>query len=171
MGAGKTSVGRRLALRLGRPFLDTDRVVEERTGRSVPDIFADDGEAAFRALEAEAVRSVLGSEAPAVIAFGGGAVLDPATRRLAREAALVVWLQAPVRELARRVAASARRTGPGGRPLLGSGQRPEVVLEGLACERDPAYRAAAHLIVDTTGMSAGQVATAVLAATGWEASG
>lgn len=171
MGAGKSSVGRRLALRLGRPFVDTDSLVEEETGRSVPDIFAQDGEDAFRAFEAEAVRRALASDAPAVVAFGGGAVLDPATRALAREAALVVWLDAPVRELARRVAASTRRTGRSGRPLLEAGQRPEVILEGIARDREDAYRAAAHVTVDTTGMTPGQVAAAVLTATGWEVEG
>jgi shikimate kinase len=94
-------------------------------------------------------------------------VLDPANRELARAAALVVWLRAPARELARRVSASPRRS-PGGRPLLAGGQPAQAVLDGIARQREDAYRAAAHLLVDTAGRSPGQVVTAVLAATGWE---
>lgn len=169
MGSGKTSVGRRLALRLGRPFIDTDRLVEERTGRSVADVFKSDGEPAFRALEAQAVRDTLDTDTWAVVALGGGAVLDPGNRDLAREAGLVVWLQAPARELARRVAASTRRPGGTVRPLLDvPGDTPESILQGIARDREEAYRAAAHLVVDTTGRSPGQVAMAVLAAAGWE---
>ena len=167
MGAGKSSVGRRLALHLGRPFIDTDRLVEERAGKTVGDIFAADGEPAFRALEAEVVQEALRSDVWAVIALGGGAVLDPANRDSARENALVVWLQAPVRELARRVSASRRRSA-GTRPLLASGRPPEAVLDIMARDREESYRVAAHLVIDTAGRFPSQVATAVLAATGWE---
>jgi len=181
MGVGKSSVGRRLALRLGRQFLDTDKIVEEEAGCSVADIFAGEGEAAFRALEAAAVRRALESQPYAVIAFGGGAVLDPITRGLARQLALVVWLQAPARELARRVSASQRRSGGAARPLLhptgtrgsggdpglAQGRSPEEVLDELARSREDAYKAAAHVLVDTAGRSPGQAATAVLVATGW----
>ncbi|MGH8972629.1 MAG: shikimate kinase [Acidimicrobiia bacterium] len=170
MGVGKTSVGRRLALRLGRPLVDTDTLVEERAGKSVPEIFAEDGEPAFRALESEAVRAALESDTWAVVAFGGGAVLDPANRDRAREAALVVWLQAPPWELARRVSASQRRSGGTARPLLVEGS-PEATLEAIAAGREECYRAAAHVLIDTSGRSPGQVATAVLRATGWEAAG
>ncbi len=168
MGVGKSSAGRRLALRLGRPFIDTDQLVEERAGKTVGEIFAADGEPAFRALESEMVRSTLESDVRAVIAFGGGAVLDPANRELARQAAHVVWLQAPPRDLARRVSASRRRSGGGARPLIRPGESPEAVLEAIAREREEVYRAAAHTCVDTAGLSPGQVARAVLAATGWQ---
>ena len=170
MGVGKSSVGRRLALRLGRPLVDTDRLVEERVGKTVPEIFAEDGEPAFRAYEAEAVRRALDSDTWAVVAFGGGAVLDPATRDRARDGALVVWLQAPPRELARRVSASRRRSGGAARPLLAEGS-PEATLEAIAAEREESYRAAAHVLIDTAGRSPGQVATAVLRATGWDVPG
>jgi shikimate kinase len=169
MGVGKSSVGRRVALRLGRQFIDTDKLVEEDAGCTVADIFAADGEPAFRALENAAVRTALGSDPWAVIAFGGGAVLEPTNRGLARETALVVWLQAPARELARRVSASLRRSGGTARPLLTAGRSPEQVLDDLARDREEAYRAAAHVLVDTAGRSPGQAATAVLIATGWTA--
>jgi shikimate kinase len=181
MGVGKSSVGRRLALRLGRQFLDTDKMVEEEAGCTVADIFAGEGEAAFRTLEAAAVRNALESQPYAVIAFGGGAVIDPITRGLARQLALVVWLQAPARELARRVSASMRVSGGAARPLLppagtrgsggdpglAQGRSPEQVLDEIARAREDAYKAAAHVLVDTAGRSPGQAATAVLVATGW----
>ncbi|MEW6473292.1 MAG: shikimate kinase [Actinomycetota bacterium] len=169
MGVGKSSVGRRVALRLGRQFLDTDKMVEEEAGCTVADIFTTEGEAAFRALEAAAVRRALESDPYAVIAFGGGAVLDPTNSGLARQLALVVWLQAPARELARRVSASMRRSGGTARPLLAQGRPPEQVLDEIARRREDAYRAAAHVLVDTAGRSPSQAATAVLVATGWSA--
>jgi shikimate kinase len=169
MGVGKSSIGRRLALRLGRPFIDTDVLVEEDAGVTVAEIFADEGERAFRARENAAVRRALASEPWAVIAFGGGAVLEPANRGLARQCGLVVWLQAPARELARRVSASMRRSGGTARPLLAGGRPPEEALDELARQREEAYRATAHVLVDTTGRSPGQAATAVLVATGWTA--
>lgn len=168
MGVGKSSVGRRLALRLGRPFVDIDHLVEERAGKSVGEIFSADGEPAFRALEGELVHAAMASAVLSVVAFGGGAVLDEANRERAREAACVVWLQAPPRDLARRVSASIRRSGGTARPLLRAGESPEAALEAIAREREDVYRAAAHVCVDTTGHSPGQVAAAVLAATGWE---
>jgi shikimate kinase len=179
MGVGKSSVGRRIALRLGRQFLDTDKLVEEEAGCTVAEIFAAEGEPAFRVLESAAVRRALDTQPYAVIAFGGGAVLDPISRGLARQLGLVVWLQAPVRDLARRVSASMRRSGgpdrPGaGRPLLAvhgstGGRPPEQVLDEIARQREDAYRAAAHVLVDTSGRSPSQAATAVLIATGWTA--
>ena len=169
MGVGKSSVGRRVALRLGRQFLDTDKLVEEEAGCTVAEIFAGDGEPAFRALENAAVRRALESEPWAVIAFGGGAVLEPANRGLARETALVVWLQASARELARRVSASMRRSGGTARPLFNQGRSPEQVLDDIARQREDAYKASAHVLVDTAGRSPSQAATAVLIATGWTA--
>lgn len=165
MGVGKSSVGRRLARRLERPFLDTDRLVEERRGCSIHEIFTAQGEAAFRALEAAVVKEVLAAPSPAVIAFGGGAVLDPANRAAARAAALVVWLQATPVDLARRVSGSQRATGGTARPLLATGD-PVAVLGDMLAGREAAYRDAAHHCVDTTGRSPGQVATAVIAAAG-----
>jgi shikimate kinase len=171
MGVGKSSVGRRIALRLGRQFLDTDKLVEEEAGRTVAEIFAAEGEPAFRARESAAVRRALETQPYAVIAFGGGAVLDPISRGLARQLGLVVWLQAPARDLARRVSASLRRSGGpdkgAGRPLLTAGRPPEQVLDEIARQREDAYRAAAHVLVDTSGRSPSQAATAVLIASGW----
>lgn len=168
MGAGKSSVGKRLALRLGRPFIDTDDVIVERAGRSVPEIFESEGEPGFRAREAEAVAWALASHDPAVVAFGGGAVLTPANRALARERARVVWLQAPAWDLARRVAASQRRSGGTARPLLAGDRTPEEVLAEIARDREEAYRECAHLEVVTTGRSPAKVVAAILAGLGWK---
>ncbi len=161
MGVGKSSVGRRLANRLGRPFVDLDKVIEDRQGRSIPEIFAADGEDAFRAIESAVVAEVLAAPEESVVAFGGGAVLDPRNRDRAREAGVVVWLQATPKDLARRVSG-----GHTVRPLL-AGPRPahQVIAEMLAT-REPAYRAAAHHCVETSGRSPGAVAPAVIAAAG-----
>src|SRR5215470_5572891 len=93
MGTGKSEVGRRLAQRLGRAFVDTDQLVEERAGKRVAAIFADDGEPAFRGLERTAVADAA-ARAGAVIAVGGGAVLDPENVRVLRAAGVLVHLTA-----------------------------------------------------------------------------
>jgi len=155
MGAGKTTVGGICAERLGRPFVDTDDVVEMLAHAPVAEIFANDGEARFRELEKQAVADVCGSPEPLVIACGGGAVLDPANRRLLRASGRVVWLRAPVSVLRARV-------GDGcGRPLLAAGSR--STLERLAAQRESAYSAAAHVRVDTEGLDPDGVADALLA--------
>ena len=141
MGAGKTSIGRRLAARLGLPFKDADTEIEEAAGCTVPEIFARFGEQAFRDGERRVIRRLL-SGPPLVIAFGGGAFLDPETRALARRAALSVWLRAPLPVLVRRVA------GRDHRPLLAGGDH-ATILERLLIQRSPIY-AEADLIVDCT---------------------
>ena len=113
MGAGKTSVGRRLA-GSAVAFVDTDAVIEQREGRSVRDIFATDGEPAFRILEEEVVAGSLAEDARSVIATGGGAMESTATRDLVNRAraggrAFVVWLRAEPGELASRVGGSTHR--------------------------------------------------------------
>jgi shikimate kinase len=155
MGAGKSTVGRQCAKRLQRVFVDTDEWVATMAGASVSEVFARDGEAAFRALERTAVADACAAPAPAVIAVGGGAVLDPENRRLLRESGLVVWLRASVQQLAERVGDG------GGRPLL-SGDT-ATTLERLETLRRPAYESAAHATVDTAALGVGAVADAVLA--------
>jgi shikimate kinase len=117
-GAGKSSVGRLLAERLDWALLDVDALIETTAGRSIPQIFADEGEPGFRDREAEALRLAL-SLGERVIATGGGAVLRPENRRLLRDEALVVWLDAPTEVLiarlrARRGAPASRRRRPCG---------------------------------------------------------
>ena len=131
MGAGKTTVGARIASALGRRFVDSDSEIEAAAKMSVPEIFEHYGETEFRALERRVVARLL-SEAPAVIATGGGAFIDPDTRALMKEQAITVWLKADLDVLMRRV---GRR---GGRPLL-EVEDPRAVMERLMAERYPVY--------------------------------
>ena len=135
MGAGKTSVGERAAARLGRAFVDTDNLVEATAHLSVAEIFDSLGESRFRELERDAVADVSASPDPLVIACGGGAVLDAASRARLRATGVVVWLQAPAAELSERVE-SATTTE---RPLLRGGAAVST-LERLAAVRAPRTR-------------------------------
>jgi shikimate kinase len=155
MGAGKTTVGERCAQRLARPFVDTDDLVQALAGRPVADLFATDGEAAFRALERQAVADACASPIPLVIACGGGAVLDPTSRRLLHSAGFVVWLRARPGVLAERVDADQVE-----RPLLAGGALP--TLTRLAEARAPAYEGVADVTVTTDDRSPDEVADAVL---------
>ncbi len=154
MGAGKSSVGKECARRLGRPFVDTDDLVSSSARLSIEGIFATKGESGFRALEREVVRSVCASPEPLVVACGGGTVLDPENRRALRGAGLVVWLQAPAATLLARVGDGSSR------PLL----RDDAAgtLRRLERLREPAYAAAADARVDTDGIDVASVADAVL---------
>ena len=138
MGAGKTSIGRRVAARLGLPFVDSDDEIELAAGRSVSEIFESYGEPAFRDLERRVLRRLM-SAPPQVIATGGGAFIDESTRVLMREQCITIWLQADVETLARRVRGNDKR------PLL-QGKDPIEVLTMLAAVRDPIY-AEAHLTI------------------------
>jgi shikimate kinase len=158
MGAGKTTVGERCAELLGRVFLDTDQLVEANTRMGVADIFEHHGEQRFRILERDAVADACASPVPLVIACGGGAVLDAENRRRLRAAGVVVWLQAPPAVLSARVAADAG----GDRPLLATPAGATTTLERLRALREPAYEAAAHVSVDTEGLTVDQVATRVV---------
>jgi shikimate kinase len=140
MGSGKTTVGRALARRLGRPLLDSDAMVESRTGQTVAEIWAQRGEAAFRAEETEVLAEAAASKTPSVIAAAGGSVLDPANRRLIASAGLVVWLRADADVLAGRVRPGDHR------PLLADD--PRGSLRRLAAEREPWYAEVADLVVD-----------------------
>ncbi len=148
MGAGKTTVGAACATRLARPFVDTDDVVEANTGMTVAELFAHEGEARFRELERQAVVDACATPAPAVIACGGGAVVDADNRRRLHRAGFVVWLQ------------GAPATLMAGRPLLEG--RGTATLERLAVVRAAAYEATADALVDTDGRTVHEVVDAVL---------
>jgi shikimate kinase len=140
MGAGKSSIGRRLAHALELPFRDADEEVERAAARSVSDIFAELGEAAFRDGERRVIARLL-DEPPHVLATGGGAFMNAETRALIGRRAISVWLKADTEVLLRRV---SRRSD---RPLLREGD-PRQVLESLARERGPVY-ALADITVDS----------------------
>ncbi len=139
MGAGKTSVGRRLAKLLGAPFTDADDEIVAAAGMSIPEIFETYGEGAFRDLERRVIARLLG-EPPRVLAFGGGAFVDPATRQRAKERAVTVWLRADLDTL---VARTIRRRAS--RPLLADAD-PKEVLGHLMEQRYPVYAEAEHVI-------------------------
>jgi len=142
MATGKSSVGRALAQRLSVPFVDTDALVEKAEGRSVSDIFAAEGEEYFRAAEKAAISAALAVPG-AVVATGGGAVLDPENMRAMQAAAPIVCLRASAAAIEARA-----RAGGASRPLL-AGAAPREKIEELLALREPAY-ARADLLMDTT---------------------
>ncbi len=156
MGAGKTTVGRLVAERLGWPYLDSDEQIERRTGRTVREIFEAQGEGAFRAEEKQALAEALTSDGPLVVSVAGGAVLDPDNRRRIARAGLVVWLRAGMATLARRVLDADHR------PLLG--EEPLSALSRLYQQRRPLYASVADLVVDVDRLTPHQVAEEILGA-------
>jgi len=149
MGSGKSSVGRELARRFGAPFVDVDERIESAAGCPIRDLFAREGEAAFREREKEALRDAL-SVKGCVIATGGGAFADGENRDLLRSYAPVVYLDTGVETLLERL------SGDLGRPLLHGGDREERVRE-LLSRRLPGYRTA-DVTVPTDGRSVEEVA-------------
>lgn len=161
-GTGKTTVAERLAARLGWTWVDADAEIEQLAGKSISAIFADDGEPAFRDLEA-AVAADLCRRANTAIALGGGAVLREENRRALAAAGAVVWLRAPVEAIERRLTTDP--TTPGRRPnLTNTGGRSEI--ERLLAERTPIYRACATLEVDTEDKTPADIADEIVAALG-----
>ena len=140
-GSGKSTVGRHLARRIGRPFLDSDHLIQERVGCSVSEFFAREGEAAFRALE-EQVIAELADGPDAVVATGGGAVVRAANRQRLRDAGRVIYLRSSPEELFRRLRHDTQR------PLLQVAD-PLAKLRALHAERDRLYREAAHFVIET----------------------
>lgn len=156
-GTGKSTVARELAEVLGYDWVDSDDIIEERAGKSIAAIFADNGEPAFRDLEA-AVVGELARRRRTVIALGGGVVLRDANRTAIRAAGPVVWLNASVDTILERIAADS--TTAERRPQLTSaGGRDEVEL--LLAVRTPHYRECATLVVDTEGKPTAELAAEI----------
>lgn len=153
-GSGKTTVGRALADRLGAAFRDTDADVEATAGKPISEIFIDDGEERFRALEREAVAAAL-AEHEGVLALGGGAILDAGTQRLLA-GHTVVYLQVGLSEAVKRVGLGAAR------PLLVLNPRSQ--LRKLMEQRQPIYERLATITVDTDGRETAEVVDELAAA-------
>ena len=132
MGSGKSSVGRRLATRLGLPFVDADTEIEMAAHMTIPEIFAQRGEAEFREGERRVISRVLTTRAPLVLATGGGAFMNAETRARVKELGISVWLKAEPDVLMRRVRKRSNR------PLLQTAD-PEATLRRMLAEREPVY--------------------------------
>lgn len=158
-GCGKSTVGRLLAQALEWDFADTDALIEAAVGKSIAEIFASAGEAAFRELESQAIDQTLARRG-CVMAVGGGAVVRRRNRERLQRAACCVWLKADPEELQRRVAGDA--AGQNSRPPLTAAAGVEEMCQVLA-ERRALYEALAHQVVDTGGRTPDEVAQEILA--------
>ena len=153
MGSGKTTVGKVLADFLGCPFMDLDDLVVKKAGKSIPDIFAQDGEPAFRQLEAQVLRKTVEkyAESTAVLALGGGAVLAPASAALLHEKTVCIYLRASLETLLTRLEGETA-----GRPLA------DASLADRLAAREPIYEKTAHVVIDTDGLSPDEVADEII---------
>ena len=162
MGCGKSSVGRGLSQLLCCRFMDLDEEIVIRAGKSIPEIFAEDGQAAFRTMERDILADLLASVAPgqrAVIALGGGTVMTPECAKIAKEKTLCVYLRATVDTLIQHLEGQADS-----RPLLASEQtqsKSEALrsrIVSLMEQRSETYLQTAHLIIDTDGKKVREIA-------------
>lgn len=152
-GAGKTTVGKLLADKLGQSFTDSDQVIETRAGKSVSDIFTQDGEPAFRALEHDVIQDLV-SSGDGIIALGGGALGNDETRELVKSAT-AVWLVTGLAQAVDRVGMNRNR------PLLLGNVRGQ--LADLMNAREPLYREVASLTVDTSSLTLAEVVSEIIA--------
>ena len=153
MGCGKSSVGRELSRLLCCPFMDLDSVIEKREGRSIPEIFATEGEAAFRRMEAEALRKCIYGQASdkLVVALGGGTVMTEECAKIVHEKTVCIYLQASVETLMDHLAGEVDN-----RPMLAGNLRTRI--EELMSIRSATYEKTAHIMIDTDGKTIEEIA-------------
>ena len=158
MGCGKSSVGRCLSELLCCPFMDLDAVIEESQGRSIPDIFAAEGEAAFRQMEVEALSRIIEAQQlrdNVIVALGGGTVMTPECAEIVREKTHCIYLRASVDTLVSHLENEAA-----GRPML-QGASLRSRIEELMALRSSTYEATAHDVIDTDGKTVEEVAAEI----------
>ena len=150
MGAGKTTVGRIVADALGCPFVDLDDVVVKKAGKSIPEIFAQDGEPAFRAIEADCLKKTVKkyAESTVVLALGGGTVTCPGVPEMLHDKTLCIWLKASVETMMARA--------HDGRPLA------DENFAARYATRESLYAAAAHIELDTEGLTSEEIADEII---------
>lgn len=158
-GCGKSSIGQRLASRLGRPFIDTDREVEREAKATIAEIFAQEGESGFRDRETRALQNAIALP-PSVIATGGGMILRPENREMMKRHGLVFWLQASPEELWQRIHSDSQSSTT--RPALTNLAGLDEVRQLLEL-RSPCYRETAQHVLATDGRSLDDLVTEILA--------
>ena len=166
MGTGKSTVGRRIAHKLGWEFLDTDDEINRITGRTVRQIFESDGEDFFRNIEHDVLASAWQLSTPHVIAGAGGIILRADNRELLKTSKYVIWLHAPLQVLIERIGQRAAK-GDGHRPLIDG--NPAERLQKLYVERESLYREVSSFEIDVEGLQVQEVIDRVLVETGLEA--
>ncbi|MDR0544448.1 MAG: AAA family ATPase [Odoribacteraceae bacterium] len=150
MGAGKSTAARALAGKLGLALADSDKIIEQQNGKSIPRQIQEDGEASFREQEEKTLRALLLANSPTIISCGGGAVNNPETRALLRARALVIWLHASTEQCLRRINIASR-------PLLARSDDPRQAAAEIYRTRKHLYASVADLLVDTSGRTSEQV--------------
>lgn len=156
MGSGKSTIGRNLNKNLGYELIDTDHVIEEQTGKSIPEIFADDGEDAFRSLETQLLENLIAQNTNHhIISTGGGMVCRPENLPLLRRLGFVVWLSCTPEVIFERTSRNSNR------PLLQCDD-PMQTIVNLLEERSPLYEEASHLLISTSGLDFNEISCGIL---------
>ena len=163
MGCGKSSVGRRLSQLLCCPFMDLDQVIEERAGRTIPEIFASEGEEAFRSMELETLKEIVGLPMYSrgyILALGGGAVMRIECAEIVHSDTLCIYLKASVETLMEHLSGQTD-----GRPMLGDSDL-RTRIEELMALRSETYEKTAHIVIDTDGKSIEAAASEIISKLG-----
>lgn len=156
MGCGKSTIGRELHQSLGYPLFDTDEVIEEQTGRKIPDIFAQDGESHFRQLETQLLKNlILQQTQHSIISTGGGIISRPENIPLLRKLGFVVWLSCSPEVIYERTSRNSNR------PLLQC-ENPKEVITNLLDQREPHYKACSHLKINSSNLAISEITCGIL---------